>query len=104
MLAAEMLADYDARDLLAPESTLAVFADCIVGAAFPVTAIVGSEDTNQRLANAQALADAGATITRLPGAGHICNVDSPDRFNAAIRATAEFESSGISTPARRIDT
>lgn len=88
-LAAEMLADYDARDLLAPESTLAAFADCIVDAPFPVIAIVGTEDTAQRLANAQALADAGATITKSPGAGHICNMDSPDSFNAAIRANAK---------------
>jgi len=86
-LAAQMLADYDARDLLAPESTLAAFADCIIGASFSVHAIVGTEDTPQRLANAQALARAGATISRLPGAGHLCNLDSPDQFNAAIRAT-----------------
>lgn len=86
-LAAQMLADYDARDLLAPESTLAAFAACIIGASFPVTAIVGSQDTAQRLANAQALANAGATLTNLLAAGHLCNIDSPDQFNAAIRAT-----------------
>ncbi|MFZ4382201.1 MAG: alpha/beta fold hydrolase [Sandarakinorhabdus sp.] len=90
-LAAEILADYDARDLLASGSALAAFANSIVGAAFPVTAIVGMEDTNQRLANARALADAGAATIRLPGAGHICNMDSPDNFNAAIRATAELK-------------
>jgi pimeloyl-ACP methyl ester carboxylesterase len=84
MLAAAMLADYDGRDLLAQGQVLPAFAEAIAGATFPVTAIVGSEDTPRRRANANALAAAGATLIVLPQAGHLCNIDSPDAFNAAI--------------------
>jgi pimeloyl-ACP methyl ester carboxylesterase len=56
----------------------------IAGAPFPVAAIVGSEDTPRRHANAQALAAAGATMVLLPGAGHLCNIDRPDAFNAIL--------------------
>jgi pimeloyl-ACP methyl ester carboxylesterase len=85
-IAAAMLADYDGRDLLAQGQSLPAFADAIVAAPFPVSAIVGSEDTPRRRANARALAVAGATMLVLPGAGHLCNIDSPDVFNAAILA------------------
>lgn len=83
-LAAAMLADYDGRDLLAQGQVLPAFADTIVGAPFQVTAIVGSEDTSRRRANACALTAAGAVMVALPRAGHLCNIDSPDAFNAAI--------------------
>ncbi|MFZ4688333.1 MAG: alpha/beta fold hydrolase [Polymorphobacter sp.] len=83
-----MLEDYAARDLLAAARDLPATADCIAGAAFPVTAIVGAADTAQRRANAQALADAGAVAVELPDAGHLCNIDSPERFNAAVRSCA----------------
>ena len=85
-LAAEMLADYAARDLLAPGQPLPAFAAAIAGARFPVAAIVGTDDTPQRRANAQALAAAGAALIELPAAGHLCNIDSPDAFNAVLRA------------------
>ncbi len=84
VLAAAMLADYDGRDLLVQGQGLPAYADTIVGASFPVTAIVGSEDTPRRRVNAQALAQAGAKMILLPGAGHLCNIDGPDAFNAAI--------------------
>lgn len=83
-LAAEMLADYDARDLMAPVRHLPAFADGIVGAGFPVAAIVGAADTGQRKANARALGTVGADVIELARAGHLCNVDSPERFNAAL--------------------
>jgi pimeloyl-ACP methyl ester carboxylesterase len=85
-LAAAMLGDYAGRDLLAPAPGLPAFADMIAGAPFPVSAIIGSEDAPRRLANAHALAAAGATMVALPGAGHLCNIDRPDAFNAAILA------------------
>lgn len=84
-LVAAMLADYDARDLLAPGEGLPAAVDLAVGAACPVTAIVGLGDSDQRLANARALAGAGAAMVGLPGAGHLCNIDRPDAFNTAIR-------------------
>lgn len=83
-LAAAMLADYGGRDLLGQGRGLPAFADAIVGAPFPVMAVVGCEDTPRRRANANALAAAGAEMVLLPGAGHLCNIDSPDAFNAAI--------------------
>jgi 3-oxoadipate enol-lactonase len=86
MLATAMLTDYDGRDLLAQGRGLPAFADSIVRAPFPVTAIVGSEDMPRRRANARALAEAGATMVVLPRAGHLCNIDNPDAFNAAILA------------------
>jgi pimeloyl-ACP methyl ester carboxylesterase len=84
VLAATMLADYAGRDLLASSPGLPAFAEMIAGARFPVSAIVGSEDTPRRRANAQALAAAGATMVVLPRAGHLCNIDSPGAFNATL--------------------
>ena len=84
-LAAEMLANYTARDLLSPGRPLPAFAAAITGLDIPVAAIVGADDTPQRRANAQALAAAGATLTEIPAAGHLCNIDSADAFNAALR-------------------
>jgi 3-oxoadipate enol-lactonase len=84
-LATEMLADYAARDLLSPSQPLPAFAAAITGLDIPIAAIVGADDTPQRRANAQALAAAGATLIELPTAGHLCNIDSPDAFNAALR-------------------
>ena len=87
-LAAAMLADYAARDLLVPARGLPAVAEAIAGLTCPVTAIVGSDDTARRLANARALAAAGAELLVLPGAGHLCNIDSPDAFNAALARLA----------------
>jgi 3-oxoadipate enol-lactonase len=85
-LVAEMLASYDGRDLIAPVRQLPAFADAIVGAGFPVTAIVGAADTDQRKANARALGVFGAKVVELARAGHLCNLDCPDAFNMAIGA------------------
>jgi pimeloyl-ACP methyl ester carboxylesterase len=43
-------------------------------------------DTNDDTRQLEALAAAGATLVELPAAGHLCNIDSPDAFNAALRA------------------
>jgi pimeloyl-ACP methyl ester carboxylesterase len=85
-LVAEMLANYDGRDLMAAVRHLPAFANGILGASFPVTAIVGAADTDQRKANARSLGIFGAEVVELARAGHLCNVDSPERFNTAIRA------------------
>jgi 3-oxoadipate enol-lactonase len=85
-LAAEMLANYTARDLLSPGRPLPAFAAAITGLDIPVAAIVGTDDTPQRRANAQALAAAGAALIEFPAAGHLCNIDSADAFNAALHA------------------
>jgi len=85
-IAAPMLADYDGRDLLGPPRHLPVRDDGIAGAAFPVTTITGTRDTARRQANARALAAAGAVAVALPEAGHLCNIDCADAFNAVLRA------------------
>jgi pimeloyl-ACP methyl ester carboxylesterase len=85
-LVAEMLADYDARDLLAPSRSLPAHADFIASTSCPVTAVVGAQDTAQRRSNSRALAGAGATAVELPGCGHLCNIDNPAGFNNALRA------------------
>lgn len=85
-LVADMLADYDARDLLAPARSLPVFAGFLADAPFPVTAITGDADTVRRRANGRALARAGAMAVELPGCGHLCNLDNPALFNATLHA------------------
>jgi pimeloyl-ACP methyl ester carboxylesterase len=71
---------------LAPGRPLPAFAKAIAGLEAPVAAIVGADETLQRRANAKALEAAGAALIELPAAGHLCNIDSPDAFNAALRA------------------
>ena len=85
-MVAEMLANYDGRDLMAAVRHLPAFADGILGVSFPITAIVGADDTVQRKANAHSLGIFGAEVVELASAGHLCNVDSPERFNRAIRS------------------
>lgn len=80
-----MSRDYEARDLLAPASSLAATADMITGLTVPVTAIVGSGDTERRRANNSALVGAGARALVVEG-GHLCNIDNPGVFNAELRA------------------
>ena len=84
-LLAAMLADYAARDLLAPASSLPATVDMITGLEVVVTAIVGSDDTAQRHANNAALVEARARPLVVPG-GHLCHIDDPDAFNAVLRA------------------
>jgi pimeloyl-ACP methyl ester carboxylesterase len=88
-LAAEMLADYDGRDLLQsggeapglPREALAMLS-------MPVLSMTGEHDTPWRRACARAL---GAVAPRahaieIPQAGHLANADNPLAFNAAVAA------------------
>lgn len=88
-LAAEMLADYDGRDLLLgggeapglPREVLATLA-------MPVLSMTGAHDTPWRRACARAL---GAAVPRarhfeIVGAGHLANADNGQAFNAAVAA------------------
>ena len=54
----------------------------------PTLVLVGSEDAITPPAMAETLATAitGSQLTRIPGAGHLSNLDQPDLFNAALRA------------------
>jgi pimeloyl-ACP methyl ester carboxylesterase len=53
----------------------------------PALVIHGEHDVRAPRAVAQALHDAipGAELVVLPDAGHVCNLEAPDAFNAAVR-------------------
>ena len=54
----------------------------------PTAVIVGEADAITPLANAKTMADAipGASLSVVPDAGHISNIDAPEAFEKAIRA------------------
>jgi pimeloyl-ACP methyl ester carboxylesterase len=54
----------------------------------PTAIIVGEADAITPLANAKTIADGirGASLTVIPDAGHISNIDAPEAFEKAIRA------------------
>ena len=49
--------------------------------------VYGGRDVRARLAVAEHLhaAIAGSQLVVLPGVGHVCNIEAPDAFNAAVR-------------------
>ncbi len=95
-LVAEILADYDGRDLLAPTEAPGLPREALAGLPMPVLAMTGEHDTPWRRACARALAAAAprARHIEIAGAGHLANADNPGAFNAALAA---FLASG--TPA-----
>jgi len=54
----------------------------------PTAVIVGEADAITPLANAKTMADAipGASLSVVPDAGHISNIEAPDAFEKAMRA------------------
>jgi len=54
----------------------------------PTAVIVGEADAITPLANSKAMADAipGASLSVIPDAGHISNIEAPEAFEKAIRA------------------
>ena len=54
----------------------------------PTAVVVGEEDSITPLEMSQAMSDAipGATLSIIPGAGHIANIEAPTAFEAALRA------------------
>src|SRR6185503_2013049 len=54
----------------------------------PTAVIVGEADAITPLANAKTIADgiSGASLTVIPDAGHISNIEAPEAFEKAIRA------------------
>jgi pimeloyl-ACP methyl ester carboxylesterase len=55
--------------------------------AVPTLLVYGDQDVRAPLAVAEDLhaAIAGSSLVVLPGAGHICNIDAGEEFNAAVR-------------------
>lgn len=78
-------ADYAGRDLLAPGSSLAVAAEDLTGVRAPVLVVTGEREPASRQRAAAAIA-AGTDGQRLaiPGGGHLCNLDRPELYNAAL--------------------
>ena len=54
----------------------------------PTAVVVGEEDSITPLEMSQAMNDAipGSTLSIIPGAGHIANIEAPTAFEAALRA------------------
>lgn len=54
----------------------------------PTAVVVGEDDRVTPLAMSQAMSDEipGATLSIIPGAGHIANLEAPTAFEAALRA------------------
>jgi pimeloyl-ACP methyl ester carboxylesterase len=81
-----MLADYDGRDLLGPGGNIRITAADIAGLTMPVLTIAGSGDTPWRRQVAAWIAATAprGRYARIDGAGHLCNLDRPDAFNAIV--------------------
>lgn len=84
VLAAQMLADYEGRDLLAPSDPPGLPREVLEHLAVPVLALAGEFDTPWRRACAAAL---GRIAPRgrhagIAAAGHLANCDNPEAFDA----------------------
>lgn len=85
-LLAEMLDDYDGRDLARGPGRLDVRAGVMGRIVAPVLALVGDRDTPRRQANVAALEARGAKAVVLADAGHLANIERAAAFNAAAAA------------------
>lgn len=85
-LMAEILADYDGRDLFVPSEAPGFPREVLGALAMPVLAMTGEHDTPWRKACAAALAKTAprARHALIADAGHIANADNPAAFNAAV--------------------
>jgi pimeloyl-ACP methyl ester carboxylesterase len=85
-LMADILADYDGRDLLVPTVTPDCPREVLAALAVPVLALTGEHDTPWRKACAEALSLTApqARHALIAGAGHLANADNPAAFNATI--------------------
>lgn len=85
-LMADILADYDGRDLLVPTVTPDCPREALAALSMPVLALTGEHDTPWRKACAAALSQIAqhARHTLIAGAGHLANADNPVAFSAAI--------------------
>ena len=58
----------------------------LAGLSVPTLVVVGEEDALTPLAESERIQAGvpGATLVRIPGAGHLANLENPDAFNAAL--------------------
>lgn len=84
---AGIVADYEARDLLAPSVLPALSASAIAAFTKPLLALSGTGDTPWRIACANFLADTASrgSLVMIAEAGHLPNVEQPSAFNAAVQ-------------------
>jgi pimeloyl-ACP methyl ester carboxylesterase len=84
----EIIADYAARDLLAPSVLPSLSEAAIAALATPLLALSGTGDTAWRIACAHYLARTAqnGSLAMIDGAGHLANIEQPVAFNAALRA------------------
>jgi pimeloyl-ACP methyl ester carboxylesterase len=96
-LLADIVADYEGRDLVAPSLLPPFRRDAIAALPMPLCAIAGTQETPWRIACARLLADVAphGQFVAIPGAGHIANVARPDAFNTAI---IDFFAAHLSNP------
>lgn len=83
----KMLADYEARDLLATAPPAPEFyASDLAKINAPALVITGAEDTPHRRRVADDLSSTipNAQQIEIPDAGHLCNLNAPQAFNAAV--------------------
>lgn len=88
----ELLADYEGRDLLAPEPPpLASIADRLEDVYTSALVVTGENDTpwRQLVGDALAYGLPHSRRVRLKGADHLCNLTHPGEFNALISAFVE---------------
>jgi pimeloyl-ACP methyl ester carboxylesterase len=85
-LVLDILADYDARDLLAAGEAPGLPREVLAMLSMPVLAMTGAHDTLWRRECARVLAEVAprAQHVEIAGAGHLANADNPDGFNAAV--------------------
>jgi 3-oxoadipate enol-lactonase len=84
-----LLADYQARDLIAPEAAMPPIAHALGGIAAPALALTGEDDLpwRQLVADAIAYAIPGGVRARAPG-GHLCNLSHPGHYNDLVESFA----------------
>ena len=87
--AAELLAGYEGRDLLADSGPAVPLAAALGEIAAPALVVTGERDTTwlQLVADALAYGLPNSRRVRLPG-GHLCNITHPGPFNALVAAFA----------------
>jgi pimeloyl-ACP methyl ester carboxylesterase len=86
-LAAQMLADYDGRDLLAGGEAPEITREDCAALAMPVLSLAGEWDTPWRRACARTLAETAprGQHALIDAAGHLANLDNPLQFNRILR-------------------
>ncbi len=83
----DIVADYHARDLLAPSALPPLSAAAIAGLPTPLLAISGVDDTPWRIACARYLAETArqGSLNIIDHAGHLPNIEHPAAFNIVLR-------------------